>query len=107
LGTTAAIIEEKVRKRFQPTHLEVINESSMHNVEPGSESHFRLVIVSQEFEGMGLVERHRAVNGILAHEIENTIHALALETRTPQEWEARNKTKVESPPCLGGDKQRP
>ena len=97
-------IETKVQSALIPSHLEVINESYMHNVPPGSESHFRLVIVSEKFEGKSLLERHREVNRVLAAEIETEIHALALRTLTPGEWSESSGESPASPPCLGGDK---
>ena len=97
-------IEAKVQSALIPSHLEVINESYMHNVPPGSESHFRLVIVSEKFEGKSLLERHREVNRVLAAEIAGEIHALALRTLTPGEWSEASGESPSSPPCLGGDK---
>lgn len=46
-------IEAKLAAALSPSHLEVINESYMHRVAPGSESHFKVVVVSQAFEGSG------------------------------------------------------
>ena len=63
-------------------HLEVINESGNHNVAPGSESHFKVVLVAAEFEGQRLLARHRRVNGVLADELADSVHALALHTYT-------------------------
>lgn len=97
-------IEEKLRAAFAPLHLEVDNESQMHNVPPGSESHFRVVLVSAHFEGRPLVQRHRAVNAVLEAELTGQIHALALHTMTPEEWFAKGGAAPESPPCLGGGK---
>ena len=51
-------IEQKIQASLVPLHLEVVNESNMHNVPPGSESHFKLVIVSPEFEDLSLIKRH-------------------------------------------------
>ena len=96
-------IEAKLRDALDPVHLEVINESDRHSVPAGSESHFRLRVVASAFSGQRLVERHRAVNRLLAAEIAGGVHALALETLTPEEWEARGGAGRESPPCLGGD----
>ncbi len=45
-------IETKIRSSLAPSHLEVIDESHMHSVPPGSESHFRVVVVSERFEGV-------------------------------------------------------
>ena len=98
-----ATIESKLRAALDPVHLEILDESGMHAVPKGSESHFRLRIVSRAFDGKRLVERHRAVNGALAAELSRSIHALALETLTPDEWVARGGAVQESPPCLGGD----
>lgn len=97
-------IERKLRDTFAPLHLEVENESHMHNVPEGAESHFRVVLVSGQFEGRPLVQRHRAVNSALAQELEGGVHALALHTMTPEEWFAKGGTAPESPPCMGGGK---
>ena len=58
-------IEQKISEALSPTHLQVINESHMHNVPPGSESHFKLVVVTDTFSGVPRVRRHQTVNGIL------------------------------------------
>ncbi|ACL71802.1 BolA-like protein [Thioalkalivibrio sulfidiphilus HL-EbGr7] len=97
-------IERKLREAFDPVHLEVENESANHNVPPGSESHFKVTIASQAFEGERLVGRHRKVNTVLAEELAGRIHALALHTLTPDEWFARAGKVPDSPPCLGGSK---
>jgi BolA protein len=95
-------IEQKLRDQFAPLHLEVANESHMHDVPEGSESHFRVVLVSPQFEGQALIKRHRAVNAALETELKGQIHALALHTMTPEEWFAKGGEAPESPPCLGG-----
>ncbi|MEE2001074.1 BolA/IbaG family iron-sulfur metabolism protein [Alkalimonas sp. MEB108] len=98
-------IEQKLLDAFDPVVLEVINESHMHNVPAGSESHFKVVIVTPQFEGMRLLQRHRAVNAIVAEELAQDIHALALHTYTPGEWyEYYAEKPPASPKCLGGDK---
>ena len=94
-------ITQKLEEALSPEHLEVINESHMHNVPPGSESHFKVVVVSPEFEGKTLIARHRLVNAALQDELDGGIHALALHTMTMQEWFDKGKAP-ESPPCLGG-----
>ena len=96
-------IETKITAALIPEHLDVVNESSMHNVPPGSESHFRVRIVSSAFEGQRLLERHRTLNKLLAEEIQGPVHALALEALTPEEWERSGHREAESPECLGGD----
>ena len=89
-----------------PAHLEVVNESHMHSVPPGSESHFNVVVVSDAFEGQNRVNRHRTVNRILAAELASQIHALALHTHTSAEWSARGGRVLDSPECLGGSKTK-
>ncbi len=96
-----ATIERKLQEELQPRHLEVINESHGHNVPPGSETHFKVVVVSDAFAGKRLVQRHQLVYGILAEQMAGGVHALALHTRTPEEWQGEAPT---SPPCLGGGK---
>ena len=98
----ATRIREKLETALEPTTLQVLNESGNHNVPPGSESHFKVVLVSAAFEGKRLVQRHQAVNRILAHELQNLIHALAIHTYTLPEWRDRNGDAPLSPPCLGG-----
>ncbi len=100
--TVQEIIEDKLADALDPKHLEVINESSNHHVPEGSESHFKVVLVAGQFEGERLIARHRSVNSILADELANQIHALALHTYTEDEWRKRNGDAPMSPPCRGG-----
>ncbi|MBP8065334.1 MAG: BolA/IbaG family iron-sulfur metabolism protein [Aeromonadaceae bacterium] len=93
-------IEQKLQQAFTPNHLEVLNESHMHRVEPGSESHFKVILVSSAFEGQRLLARHRAVNQVLATELAGIIHALALHTYTPAEWEQQGAAP-RTPSCVG------
>jgi len=88
---------------LRPQFLEVVNESYKHNVLEGSESHFKVTIVSDEFNGKILLTRHRMVNNILADEL-HLIHALVMHTMTTEEWFEKNGKSNESPPCLGGSK---
>ena len=98
-------IEKKLLSHFNPQHLEVINESAMHNVPAGSESHFKVVIVTPMFGGERLIKRHRAVNAVLKEELANDIHALALHTYTQEEWHSLYGAFPTSPNCLGGGKK--
>jgi BolA protein len=97
-------IEKKLLSHFNPEHLEVINESFKHNVPEGSESHFKVVIVTPVFSGERLIKRHRAVNSVLKDELANDIHALALHTFTLEEWKESHGEFPQSPNCLGGSK---
>jgi stress-induced morphogen len=97
-------IQEKLTHALTPEHLEVENESRMHNVPPGSETHFKVLVVSAAFEGLGLVDRHRKVNEILAAELKRGLHALTMKTLTPAQWSEQGGASFQSPPCLGGSK---
>jgi len=103
--TIQHIIEDKLVDALAPLHLEVINESANHNVAPGSESHFKVVLVATEFEGQRLLARHRRVNDVLADELARSIHALALHTYTVAEWRDRFGAAPMSPPCHGGSRE--
>jgi len=90
MGIIASSIKDKLEKTFNPTQLEVIDESSKHAhhrgahehaAEGGSaESHFHVVIVSEKFQGMSRLAKHRAVLDVLADEIKQ-IHAFSLDAR--------------------------
>ena len=95
-------IEQKLMQELQPTHLEVINESFQHNVPPGSESHFKVIAVSEVFNGLSRIQRHRHLFSILEYEKEHFIHALSMHLFTPSEWELREGKVAESPKCRGG-----
>ena len=98
-------IENKITEALSPSYLTVMNESHMHSVPPGSESHFKLVVVTDSFHGVPRVRRHQTVNGILKDELAGPLHALSMETLTPEEWERKGGVVRESPDCLGGGKR--
>lgn len=102
--TVQQTIETKINDALTPSHLMVVNESHMHNVPPGSESHFKLVIVTDTFAGVPRVRRHQTVNGILKEELAGPVHALSMETLTREEWELKGGVVRQSPDCLGGGK---
>lgn len=104
--TTQESIEEKLAIALTPEHLQVLNESNNHNVPPGSETHFKVVVVSRLFAGERLLARHRRINALLADELASGVHALALHTYTEDEWQRRFGDVPMSPPCLGGDGTR-
>ena len=82
-------MREKLQRAFQPTRLDVINESHLHaghRTSPGTgESHFRVLMVSSLFAGKSRLQRHRLVNEALAAELTGKVHALALDLRAPDE----------------------
>lgn len=98
--TMQTTIEEKLTHAFNPEVLDVINESHMHSG-PATESHFKVVVVSEQFADKMLIARHRLVNAALADELQQ-IHALAIHTMTPDEYFAKAGKVVDSPQCEGG-----
>jgi len=93
-------IQEKLTAALAPEHLEVINESHMHSVPKGSETHWKVVIVTDRFDGLSAVKRHQLIYGVLADEMKKKpgIHALAITSRTPAEW-ASSPEANQSPLC--------
>lgn len=97
-------IEQIIRDALKPTHLEVIDESHMHSVPEGAQSHFKVTVVSKAFEGESLINRHRRINSLLKQAFTGSLHALALHTMTPDEWFKKGGNSPDSPECLGGSK---
>ena len=97
-------IETKLVRAFDLDYLEVVNESRFHNVPKNSETHFKVILISSQFEGLRLIQRHRAVNKALTEELSGPVHALAIHTYTSEEWLSKNKKIPDSPACLGGKK---
>ena len=103
LGPIGKEISKKLTSNFEPVHLEILNESYMHSVPKDSETHFKVIIVSNRFQNQSLLEKHRSVQECLEDELNKGVHALSIVARTPAEWE-KNNTVQKSPQCLGGSK---
>ena len=82
-------ISRIIKDNLAPSHLEVINESHRHSGHAGDdgsgESHFRLIVVSSQFDGLSRIERHRMVYGLLKESLPNLPHALAIEAKSQRE----------------------
>jgi len=96
------IIENKITAKFSVDFLAVENESFRHAVAANSQSHFKVTLVSPSFENMLLITRHRLVNELLREQLAGEVHALALHTYTPAQWQRRNRKVPDSTNCLGG-----
>ena len=98
--SVAARLQSLLRQALpQVQHLEVLDESAAHA--RGSESHFRLTVVSDAFAELSRVQRHRLVYKHLEQPMQS-LHALALHTYTPAEWAERGESANASPACAGG-----
>lgn len=81
------IIKNKL-KILQPSYINVINESENHIGHSGynnGNSHFKIIILSKEFEGNSRIKRHKLIYNILAKELRETIHSLSIEAYTESE----------------------
>ncbi len=97
--TLQSQIEEKIKTHFSVVHFVLENESQLHSRgEP--ESHFKMLLVVSDFEGMSKVKRHQAVYKVLSG-LMPRFHALALHLYTEQEWQAQSKMPASSL-CAGG-----
>lgn len=91
-----------LKENLNPTHLEVVNESYMHNVPKGAETHFKVLVVSDQFEGQTLIKRHRLINNLVKERLQDQFpHALSIEAKTPAQWSEDYKLDP-SPSCRGG-----
>ena len=92
-------IETTLREAFAPQHLAVEDESARHVGHVGAASgggHFRVLIVSASFRDQSPVARHSAVYAALGAAMRTEIHALALRTLTPEEWEREQRASVKA-----------
>ena len=101
----------EVLKRVEtlnPTHVELINESMNHaGYFEGKESHFKLTVVSPDFEGKRRVARHQLIYSLMDNLMTSqggSIHALAIHAYSPDEWQQQNQTVPASPLCAGHNK---
>mmetsp|Transcript_7662 Transcript_7662/g.17350 ORF Transcript_7662/g.17350 Transcript_7662/m.17350 type:complete len:157 (+) Transcript_7662:36-506(+) len=100
-GPRQALIEERLNQALEPTFLQVENTS---HGQKSDESHFKVVVVSERFEGTRLVGRHRAINKAVS-ESDGSLGFHSLEigaAKTPEEWN-KNNVVAPSPKCQGGD----
>ena len=100
-GPRQILIEERLKDIFNPLHLDVQNTS---HGQKSDESHFKVVVVSDQFEGLRLVGRHRAINKAVSEEDGKLgFHSLEIgAAKTPDEWNINSVVK-DSPKCAGGD----
>ncbi len=99
------LIEESLSSSFVIAHLDVANESHMHSVPPNSETHFKVVLVSPNFNEIRKVARHQQVYKVLDEAIKQGVHALALHLFTEDEWQEKEQGSPVSPNCMGGSKK--
>lgn len=94
-------ISKIIKEALQPCVLEVKNESSMHRVPQGAETHFCCIVVAEKFENETIINRHRNIHNLLQAEFAIGLHALSLHLYSPKEWKGK-KTNISSPKCHNG-----
>lgn len=97
----ADTMQSTLTHALAPLHLELINESHLHG-RGEVDSHYKLIMVSAQFNGLSRIARHRLVNQLLAAELAGPVHALALHLYSPAEWQQRQQIAPPSPACRGG-----
>lgn len=60
----------------------------------GDGTHFEAIIISDQFAGKSPVQRHQAVYSTLGTRMGGEVHALSMQTYTPDEWEQRKDLRV-------------
>ncbi len=98
MGSIKLHITKKLKKAFQPEVLLVENESFRHKVPLGSETHFKVLIVSECFTSQTPIERQRSIMDLLSDEMKGSIHALSLRAMTISEYKTSN-LKLHTPAC--------
>ena len=91
-------LREKLQRHFLPLFLEVTNESHLHS--RGMDSHFKVLLVSAEFEGQTRVERSRRVHQVLSEDFQQ-IHSITTPLLAPTEWDPKDAAQFQSPRCQG------
>lgn len=89
---TVTWLDATLRGAFAPQHLEIADESARHAGHAGAAGgggHYRVILVADAFRGHDLLARQRLVYAALGDAMRARIHALALRTLTPEEWQAR------------------
>lgn len=93
-------IKNTIEHIFNPVYYELENESHLHSVPLNSETHFKLLLVSECFQNLSRVQRQQLVYSKLSLEFSQGLHAFSQRLYTPQEWiELKDQVKFQSPQC--------
>ena len=95
-------ISAKLQATYVPAYLEVVNESAMHSNSNG-QSHFKIILVSEQFATQTRIGRQQAIHKLLANEYK-LAHAISLQLFSPEEWAVKAQRVRPSPSCRGGSK---
>jgi BolA protein len=101
-------IKDIITKTYQPIYFDLVNESHMHNVPENAETHFKLTIVSKDFDNKNTVNIHRDIYKLLESEMgekrDSKLHALSIVAKTEKQWEMSQgvdpSSSSSSPDCV-------
>jgi BolA protein len=82
-------IESLLREKLSARHVDVLDQSALHEGHPGAQAgggHYHVLVVAEVFEGLSRIAAQRVVYQALADLMESEIHALSMHTMTPQQW---------------------
>lgn len=82
----------------------IIHDESSHHRRPGIETHFTILAVSEKFQALSRLARHRFVHALVNEEFSRGLHALSLHLYTPEEWEKQGQPTPIAPPCYNKKK---
>ena len=90
-------IKKNLTKNISCNHLEIIDESPNHGGYSGAISHVKIIVVSDDFEGLCLIKRHQLVYEALDNLVKE-IHAISIVSKTVSQW-TESSDYISSPDC--------
>ncbi|HLR17838.1 MAG TPA: BolA/IbaG family iron-sulfur metabolism protein [Alcanivoracaceae bacterium] len=102
MSSVAETIEQRIRQNFEVFYFDLLNESHQHSG-PATESHFKLTLVADEFNGLMLVKRHQKIYQLVQDLLDGPVHAFSMHLFTREEWEKRGGEVAPSPQCRGAN----
>lgn len=102
--TRKQTITHQLTDAFQPSFIQVEDESGNHHVPENAQTHFKVIVVSTAFDNLTRVARHKLVNNLLKEQFAQGMHALSMHLYTASEWALKNQTVMNSPNCKDGYK---
>ncbi|MCW5197525.1 BolA family protein [Buchnera aphidicola] len=93
------LIKKKIQKQIKVKYLKIYNTSFMHPKLKNNNSHFKIIIVSQDFLKINILRRHQIIYNILSKELKKVIHGIEIFTYTFKEWIKKKKNKISYIQC--------
>ena len=96
-GPIESQIINTLSRSLNLSSLKIINESLMHNVPEGSETHFKIVVITNDFNNLSIIKRHKLIYKTLDH-LMSKIHALSIHAFNEEEFKLK-PIILDSPEC--------